>query len=412
MRLTPAAPRSWAVAKVEDVAAAMRGETKATKEATEALEDRLDALASQVDSGFAYERSLDGLEDAQKAYAEALKGTPGDAATTEDRLKLEQANIAVAAAQERLNKAMGDHGAGSTEVRSAELALEAARLRLKKAQQSSGSKGKGPAIPEEQRRALLSLKESYVDVAQAAARQAEDQAVAAGKVFTATERYNAYRNKLIELKNTVAPGSELRAGLEEIINKLAEIPAEKTTVVKVDTSLALAELAALRGGFAALTTAAALTVVPAIGAVGFGPLGALGAVAANAAAGGQTGGERFKTPWRRRHSGGPIGGTGEVPTLLEAGEYVIRKEAARSLGSVALENLNRMHTGGPVGGVPAVSIRAHHTGVDSATITAAIKAGVAEAMAAMDRRRRPINQTFNERVEPRQVARAVAREMA
>ena len=43
---------------------------------------------------------------------------------------------------------------------------------------------------------------------------------------------------------------------------------------------------------------------------------------------------------RQFHSGGLVGGRGEVPALLEAGEFVINKDMVRKLGRGALEKLN------------------------------------------------------------------------
>ena len=40
------------------------------------------------------------------------------------------------------------------------------------------------------------------------------------------------------------------------------------------------------------------------------------------------------------HDGGLVGGNGEVPAVLEAGEFVVRKEVVSSLGTENLEAIN------------------------------------------------------------------------
>lgn len=185
-----------AVEKTEDLASAtgqsteamnasaesIEAVTKAIGANVEALDDQLEGFRAQIDSGFAYERSLNALEDAQKEYTEALKGD-----------------------------------AEKTQAENAETAS----------------------------RALLSLQESYVAVADAAVRQADDQAKAAGRVLTEADKYRIYRDRLIELKDTVKPGSELRTSLEGLINALPE-NRTATITVDVDTSRVDALIAKLR----------------------------------------------------------------------------------------------------------------------------------------------------------------------
>lgn len=50
----------------------------------------------------------------------------------------------------------------------------------------------------------------------------------------------------------------------------------------------------------------------------------------------------------KRHGGGPILGTGEVPTVLKTGEFVMREQAVASMPMSFWHGLNRMHSGGPV----------------------------------------------------------------
>lgn len=55
------------------------------------------------------------------------------------------------------------------------------------------------------------------------------------------------------------------------------------------------------------------------------------------------------TGGKKKHTGGYIGGKGEVPALLEAGEYVIRKEAVWDIGRRQLDVWNRYPRKAPVG---------------------------------------------------------------
>ncbi|MEO7836977.1 MAG: hypothetical protein ABIS21_04990, partial [Acidimicrobiales bacterium] len=84
-------------------------------------------------------------------------------------------------------------------------------------------------------------------LAKAKASLAETEAVAAGKTFTATDKYNAYRDSLIKVKDTIAPGSALRKHLEDLINHLP--PKDVQTTIAINTGQAEADLARLRESY-------------------------------------------------------------------------------------------------------------------------------------------------------------------
>ena len=266
--------------KVGEQTAAFGDAAEAAKKQADALDAVLQASLAQFDSTIAYERSLDGLEDANQRAAEA---------------------------QQAHNDAVKAHGPRSKEAEDA---------------------------AEKQRRAHLDTKGSYLDVARAAARQAEDQAAAAGRVLPEADKYRVFRDKLIELKDTLAPGSALRVALEEMINKIGEIPAEKTVTVTADTAQATAALDTLRAQFDRLATD-----VNAQGPSLFGPVGAAPSPTVS------------RRPALYRHAGGIVPGRGgtDVPAVLQSGEYVLRAAAVKAIGVGTLEGLNRYHEGGHVG---------------------------------------------------------------
>ena len=139
-------------------------------------------------------------------------------------------------------------------------------------------------------------------LAQASVRLAEQQASAAGRALTEADKYRIYRDKLIEIKDTIAPGSDLRRHLESLINGMP--PPQIKSEVVIDTVKAEESLRRVR-------EAAGLFKF------NFGPFAG------------------------RMHSGGLVAGDREVPAILERGEYVVRRQVVEKVGTGALDRLNR-----------------------------------------------------------------------
>ncbi|MDQ3756503.1 MAG: hypothetical protein M3394_01475, partial [Actinomycetota bacterium] len=189
-----------------DAASRVVGELEREREATEAqtkaLEGLLVATTAQFSSELAYERSLDSLQDAQAKVAEATR------AHTE---------------------AIRQHGPKSTE---------------------------GKAAAEELSRAQLGERDAALSVAAAAVRQAEDQAKANGETLTAAQRHDLFRSKLLEVRDSLAAGSPLRAALDQYIHRLSDVPTIVKAQVQLETEAAYRDFRQMERDFANATTKA------------------------------------------------------------------------------------------------------------------------------------------------------------
>lgn len=174
------------------VAEALDAERLSTDQQIKALDNLLLATQAQFSSQIAYERSLNSLEDATSKVAEA---------TTKQ------------------TEAVKAHGPNSTQAKTA---------------------------AEELTRAQLSEKEAALQVAAAAVRQAEDQAKANGATLSGVEKNELYAKKLGEVRDTLAPGSPLRAALEGYIATLERAPDKLTTAIAADVSEAERTIRAFR----------------------------------------------------------------------------------------------------------------------------------------------------------------------
>lgn len=94
---------------------------------------------------------------------------------------------------------------------------------------------------EEYRDKLLDVEGALLDQAGAAVRMAEDQAKANGKTLEASEKNRILVWELTQLRDSLAPNSPLRTALDQYINRLNAIPANKTTdiVARFSTSGAM-----------------------------------------------------------------------------------------------------------------------------------------------------------------------------
>lgn len=85
---------------------------------------------------------------------------------------------------------------------------------------------------EEYRDKLLAAEGALLDQAKAAVRLAEDTATAAGRTLNAKQKSEVYRAELTRLRDSLAPGSPLRAALQGYIDQLGRIPRSVTTQVR------------------------------------------------------------------------------------------------------------------------------------------------------------------------------------
>jgi hypothetical protein len=165
----------------QHTAAEVNAATVAVEQHTEALDRALEATIAQFDSEMAYTLSLLGITDALTDYDAALK-------TNSD--------------------AKADNDLSATEMTRKELALSEALLQ-------AGS---------------------------AAVRQAEDHAKAAGVVLSEADKYAAFREELIRLKEQFP---QLAGQIDGYLSRLKEVPAEVSTTAKADTAPATGALSLL-----------------------------------------------------------------------------------------------------------------------------------------------------------------------
>jgi hypothetical protein len=141
--------------------------TKAIEEQVKALEDLLDATKSQFSSEIDYKQAVLGIADDIDKYNESL----------------------------RANK----DGKADNDVTSREL--------------------------QEQE---LQLRDALLGAADAAVRQAEDNAAAAGRTLTEVEKYDTFRDALLKLKDQFP---QLGSRIDEYVARLGSVPASKRTEV-------------------------------------------------------------------------------------------------------------------------------------------------------------------------------------
>lgn len=182
----------------------------------------------------------------------------------------------------------------------------------------------------------LGLRDALLGAGEAAVRQAEDNAQAAGRTLTESQKYNVFRDALLDLKGQFP---QLGSRIDEYVSRLDKVPAEVKTQAKLTgAELAAAKAEALR---AALARIPALTDVT----VRYNEVNGLTV-------------QRGTTPGRvtERASGGWISGPGtgtsdSIPARLSDGEFVVNARSAEQ-NAALLEaiNGNRFATGGWVSG--------------------------------------------------------------
>lgn len=173
-----------------------------TEEQTKALDGLLQATAAQFSSELAHERSLNNLEDATAKTTEATK---------------------------LHTEAVKTHGPTSTQAK---------------------------AAAEELSRAQLGERDAALQAAGAAVKMMEDQARANGETWTAAQRHEALRTQLGLVRDTLAPGSPLRAALDQYITRLGDVPSKIRTQIELETEQAYRDFRQMERDFANATAKA------------------------------------------------------------------------------------------------------------------------------------------------------------
>jgi TP901 family phage tail tape measure protein len=320
------------------------------------------------------------LADAQRSYNEAAaKGSDG----LRDRAR---ASEGLTDAQERLRRAREDGGreadvADATEALSrAQLDAREAELSLSEARQRSAERARDAgATVKKAEEELVASRENAKAAAIASGRAAQDlaeqQALAAGRTLTVAGRYTVFRDRLIELKDTLVPGSPLRRELEATINQLGELPPGQDMTITADASQAKGELATVGSLIDSIKASTENILFPIDATPAKAELTAVkdlvGAIKADLAnvlpppGPSESAAPELDRRQKRRlfgatfHTGGsvvrprdlptvPELAPREVPAVLELGEFVINARSAARIGVDRLERLNRFHDGGLV----------------------------------------------------------------
>jgi hypothetical protein len=114
------------------------------------------------------------------------------------------------------------------------IAAEQAQIASQKAiEEYNKSLSDGSLTARDRKEKDLELESQLLNTAAAAAKAAEDQAALEGKTLSAKDAAIIQRDKLIELAGTVAPGSPVQAGLQEMIDKLQGVIDRRVLDIKI-----------------------------------------------------------------------------------------------------------------------------------------------------------------------------------
>jgi hypothetical protein len=115
-----------------------------------------------------------------------------------------------------------------------DIAAQQARIAAQKAvEEYNKSLSDGSLSARDREEKELALRSQLLNTAAAAAKAAEDQAALEGKTLSAKDAAIIQRDKLIELAGTVAPGSAVQTGLQEMIDKLQGVIDRRVLDVKI-----------------------------------------------------------------------------------------------------------------------------------------------------------------------------------
>lgn len=250
--------------KERDLADARQDRTSAARDSiTEerALNGVEDALRSVVDAERDLARARGGRGDKARNLAEAERGLADaqrDLGAAKGVGKLADATDRLLEAQEKVADARAEGGQAADEADAIE-SLSRARLDARDAELSLSEQREERAERERQAVANVKAAEDALAAAhinaQTAALEAASaerdlaalQAEAIGKPLDAAAQYRIYRDALIEIKDAAAPGGELRANLQGVIDNLP--PPEVPVSVLANTVQANAQLEGLRQQF-------------------------------------------------------------------------------------------------------------------------------------------------------------------
>jgi hypothetical protein len=115
-----------------------------------------------------------------------------------------------------------------------DIAAQQARIAAQKAiEEYNKSLSDGSLSARDREEKELALRDQLLNTAGATAKAAEDQAALEGKTLSAKDAAIIQRDKLIELAATVAPGSGVQTGLQEMIDKLQGVIDRRVLDIKI-----------------------------------------------------------------------------------------------------------------------------------------------------------------------------------
>jgi hypothetical protein len=211
--LLGAAATTSPVSMLADAIRGLKGESEEAAENTNYLTDSQAILANaQEHTKEEVEQATAAIEAQQQALDRLLQAT---IAQLDSELRYQLAVLGITDAIADYDKALKTNSDGK-----ADNDLTAAELTKKE----------------------IGLKEALLSAGDAAVKQAEDQAAAAGRVLTESEKFDLFRAALIQLKEQFP---ELSGQIDAYVRRLDSVPATVKTGVTVDTAAATASLVAL-----------------------------------------------------------------------------------------------------------------------------------------------------------------------
>jgi hypothetical protein len=172
----------------------------------------------------AYEANLETLKN--NTYQSVLKAT-----ADKDQAKA-AADAAVANAANA--EAIKDQYDATLALLNSDIAAQQARIAAQKAiEEYNKSLSDGSLSARDREEKELALQQQLLNTAGATVKAAEDQAALEGKTLSAKEAAEIQRDKLIELAATVAPGSGVQTGLQEMIDKLQGVIDRRVLDIKI-----------------------------------------------------------------------------------------------------------------------------------------------------------------------------------
>jgi hypothetical protein len=188
---------------------------------------------NQLDAGL-----LDTITEQSKAYRDSLEviRKRAEATALAAGADKEQAKAAGDAAKKNAENAAAikDTYDNTLALLNSDIAAQQARIAAQKAiEEYNKSLSDGSLSARDREEQELALRSQLLNTAAAAAKAAEDQAALEGKTLSAKDAAIIQRDKLIELAGTVAPGSAVQTGLQEMIDKLQGVIDRRVLDIKI-----------------------------------------------------------------------------------------------------------------------------------------------------------------------------------